>query len=234
VAEVRSGDAPGLQATRVKELEERLDDQARRIQELEARLERGEEQIVNFQVFVQKLSIQGGQASARPTSTPSGQAPDSAPVLPELSPGAPQAAVLASLGPPDERSERELNYYEKGVRVLLDEFGAIERVELFGEATGAGGIDANGNRSGQFERGGKWYRPAKWELQGVRMGSPGEEVVRRLGYPKSIERDSMGLFHLWYPTHQLKIVLALEAPQRVVQVRRGAKPPAIDANGFVD
>ena len=183
-----------------------------------------------------KINRYSAKATCEDSLAGAPSTPDDDPrsTLPELAPGAPQATVLASLGPPDERSERELHYYEQGVRVLLDEHGAVERVEVFGEATGAGPSDANGNRQGRFEQGGKWYRPGKWALHGVTMGMPGEEVVRHLGYPESVDRDALGLFHLWYPKLSLKLVLALEAPQRLIKVRRGGDSPTQDANGFVD
>jgi len=238
VADSRSSAAGGAQARRVAELEERLDDQARRLQELERRLKRGEEQIVNFQVFVQKLAIHRGSEETTSSGDPAlgqKQGQERRPNVPkELTTGAPAATALAALGPPDDRTDTELRYYEQGLRVLLDEFGAIERVEIFGEPVGAGPIDANGNQTGRFERGGKWYRPGKWAFHGVTTGMTGDAVVRRLGHPEEVYRDADGLFHLWFPQLSLKVVLALEAPQRVIKVRRGGGPPNMTANGFVD
>lgn len=209
----------------------RLESQDARLEALERRVNEQNEQLVNFQIFVRKLVVQQGRPASQEKTAPVREAPSRAlPPQPfgALRPGDPSNAVLADLGKPDETREEEdgsaeLRYYDAGVAVTLDSSGLVREVYLYGEPTGGGPIDANGNRTGLFDQKGRWFRPNGRSVGGVRMGMTGLEVMKLLGPSPDVESDYLGHLTLRYPDKGMALVLSTEAPYRVIGIRLEAR-----------
>lgn len=222
------------------ELADRVVELERRLAAAEQRLAESKEQVLQLQLFVQRLEVTPAAPIGTPGPAPSassGQPGSGYPGRPVLvQAGDDEAAVRARHGAPGEVEAhkdggRTLHYWQEGLFVEVDAGGRVKEAVYLGVPRGTQ-LDANGN-TGVFSEDGRWYRPSRWSAHGIEVGDSGVDLVARLGSPDSATPDADGKHALHYARLDTVFFLTPEPDLRVFMIRVGGGPAQADANGNV-
>ena len=131
-----------------------------------------------------------------------------------------RAALVARFGKPNREvaglnGDARLYFYEAGVEAWVDSTGRLGEMQLYGEPRSPV-RSQKGRYLGLFEDEGEWFRPQRWRIDGVGIGTYLADVYERWGKAEEVLDHQNG--ELWVTYEARRIKLQIDWSHRVQHI----------------